>query len=149
MEYTYEDVLVQCELVKDLLKIQKNRRNIDKRNYLIALLYYGFNKKEKEVAEILNMKRETVTSAKFHPYQLLKYKDAIFIENVEDIMKALPYDFPENNSAKASKKSTAITLHLDKEMIKKMRRYMEFKEINRMDVAIRNIITKALKLWEE
>jgi hypothetical protein len=149
MDYTYEDVLVQCELVKDLLKEGKNRRSMDRRNYLIALMYYKFHKTEVTIGEILNMKRETVTSAKFHPYQLLKYKDAIFIENVEDIMKALPYDFPENNSAKASKKSTAITLHLDKEMIKKMRRYMEFKEINRMDVAIRNIITKALKLWEE
>lgn len=149
MDYTYEEVLRHCAEVLDILKLQKNRKNMDKRNYLIALLYYGFNKTEREIAEIFDMKRETVTSAKFHPYQLLQNKDIIFINNVKDIMKTLPYEFPDNNSLKAAKKTTAVTLHLEKDIVKKMRVYMDLKDINRIDIAIKNILIKALKLWEE
>jgi hypothetical protein len=149
MEYTYEDVLEQCEKVKDLLKEAKNRRSLDRRNYLIALLYYEFGKTEEVIGKILNMKRETVTSAKFHPYQLLENNDSLFINNVKDFIELFPYHFPNHHSAKSSKKQTVINLYLEKDVTKKLRHYMAFKDISRIDMAVKDLIIKGLRLWEE
>jgi hypothetical protein len=149
MEYTYEDVLVQCELVKDLLKEGKNRRSMDRRNYLIALMYYEFGKTEEYIAKLMGMKRGTVTSAKFHPYQLFEYNDPMFINNVKDLISMFPYEFPNHHSAKSSKKQTVISVYLEKEIAKKVRNYMAFKEITRIDLGVKDLVIKALKLWEE
>jgi hypothetical protein len=149
MDYTYEDVLVQCELVKDLLKEGKNRRSMDRRNYLIALMYYKFNKTEFAIGKVFDMKRETVTSAKFHPYQLLEYSDVSFIANVNDLMIAFPYEFPNHKAGQADKRYTAVITHFDKEARKKIKKYMEFKEISRIDIAVKELTLKALRLWEK
>lgn len=149
MEYTYEDVLVQCEIVKDLLKEGKNRRSLDRRNYLIALMYYEFGKTEESIAKTMEMKRETVTSAKFHPYQLLEYNDPAFTNNVKDLMVMFPYVFPNHYSAKSSKKQTVVNVYLEKDIAKKLRSYMAFKDISRIDSAIKDLVIKGLKLWEE
>lgn len=149
MEYTYEDVLVQCKLVKDLLIEGKNRRSMDRRNYLIALMYYKFHKTEVTIAKVFDMKRETVTSAKFHPYQLLDYSDISFIANVNDLMIQFPYEFPNHKAGQADKRYTAVITHFDPEARKRIRKYMEFKEISRIDVAVKELTLKALRLWEE
>jgi hypothetical protein len=149
MDYTYEDVLVQCELVKDLLKDGKNRRSMDRRNYLIALMYYKFHKTEFAIAKVFDMKRETVTSAKFHPYQLLEYNDVSFIANVNDIMIQFPYEFPNHKAGRADKRYTAVIVYFDKDIKKKLKSYMKFKSISRIDMAVKDLTIKALKLWEE
>lgn len=149
MEYTYEDLLEQCKLVKDLLKEGKNRRSLDRRNYIIALMYYKFNKTEFTIAKVLDMKRETVTSAKFHPYQLLDYSDISFIANVNDLMIQFPYEFPNHKAGQADKKFTAVVVHYEPEIRKKLRSYMDFKNISRIDMAVKELTIKALKLWEE
>ena len=149
MEYTYEDVLVQCELVKELLKEGKNRRSMDRRNYLIALMYYKFHKTEFVIAKVFDMKRETVTSAKFHPYQLLEYSDISFIANVNDLMIQFPYEFPNHKAGQADKRHTAVITHFTPEIRKKLKIYMEFKNISRMDMAVKDLVIKALRLWEE
>lgn len=149
MEYTYEDVLVECEKVLDLLKEAKNRRSLDRRNYLIALMYYEFGKTEETIAKIMKMKRGTVTSAKFHPYQLFENNDSLFLNNVKDLMVTLPYDFPNHGSAKTSKKKIVVNLFLEKDVVKKLRNYMSYKSIPKIDIAIKDLINKGLKLWEE
>ena len=149
MDYTYEDVLVQCELVKDLLKEGKNRRSMDRRNYLIALMYYKFHKTEVVIANVFDMKRETVTSAKFHPYQLLEYSDISFIANVNDLILEFPFEFPDHKALNADKRYTAVITHFDKDVRKKLKSYMEFKSISRIDMAVKDLVIKALKLWEE
>ena len=149
MEYTYEDLLKQCEIVKDLIKEGKNRRSLDRRNYIIALMYYKFNKTEFIIAKAFDMKRETVTSAKFHPYQLLDYGDISFIANVNDLILEFPFEFPDHKALNAEKRYTAVIVHFDQETKKKIRSYMDFKNISRIDMAVKELTTKALKLWEE
>jgi len=149
MEYTYEDLLKQCEIVKDLIKESKNRRSLDRRNYIIALMYYKFNKTEFTIAKAFDMKRETVTSAKFHPYQLLDYSDISFIANVNDLMIEFPYEFPNHKAMQADKRYTAVVVHYEPEIRKKLRSYMDFKNISRIDMAVKELTIKALKLWEE
>jgi hypothetical protein len=149
MDYTYEDVLSKCKEVLGEIAEGKNRRLLDRRNYLIALLHYGFHKTEHALAEALNMKRDTLTSAKLHPYQLMENNDWVFKENVSDLIELFPYKFPNHYLPKTITRNTIVRVYFDDPTIKKLRSYMDFKSIERVDVAVKDLVTKALKLWEE
>ena len=88
MEYTIDDILKECDnLVYEFQNSLKKRsiHLLDKRNYLIAILYYKFGYTEERIATIFSMSRTTVSVSKLHTYSLLKYGDNIFKTNVNDI----------------------------------------------------------------
>ena len=148
MEYTYQEVLAACEAVREKIIEKKNRQSMDMRNYLIALRYFKYLETEEAIAETFVIDRCTVSHAKNQPYTLLSINDISFAANVSELMIKFPYDFPKTRNS-GSRKLTSVVVYLDPDLIKKMSLYMMVKDINRRDVAAKELITKALKLWEE
>ena len=97
MEYTVNDILKECDaLAYEFQNSPKKRLRpmLDKRNYLISILYYKFGYTEEKISTIYNIKRITVSVSKKHAYSLLEYGDNVFKENVKDYLIKYPYDFP-------------------------------------------------------
>lgn len=148
MNYSLEDVLEECANIKEVIKEKKNRERMDKRNYLIALLYYKFRFTEKRIAGVIGMTRDAVTSAKIQPYQLISINDFSFSANVNDLMLKYPFDFPDIKTPKETNRKSGVNVKLHQNTLKKLKAYASIKQI-RLDVAASNLITKGLELWEK
>ena len=150
MEYTIDDILKECNtLVYEFQNSTKKRLRplLDKRNYLIAILYYKFGYTEERIATIFSMSRTTVSVSKLHTYSLLKYKDNIFKTNVNEYLINYPYDFP-SFSAKF-KKDIQIVMSFDTKTLKKIRAYRDIVNEKTTANAIKRLITNGLNLWEK
>ena len=148
MEYTIDDILKECNtLVYEFQNSTKKRLRplLDKRNYLIAILYFKFGYTEEKISTIYNIKRITVSVSKKHAYSLLEYGDNVFKENVKDYLIKYPYDFPSFSNK--YKKDKYITLSFDTKTLEKIRAYRDI--INEKSTAktITRLVTNSLKLW--
>ena len=88
--YTIEDIEYYVKESSDLYGYNGRKRYVlDRRNYLMHILSRGFKLKEKEIAEILNIKRSAVHHSKQHAYYWKD--DPEFKLNVEHIRKRFPF----------------------------------------------------------
>ena len=150
MDYTIDDILKECNaLVYEFQNSTKKRLRplLDKRNYLIAILYYKFGYTEERIATIFSMSRTTVSVSKLHTYSLLKYKDNIFKTNVNEYLINYPYDFP-SFSAKF-KKDIQIVMSFDTKTLKKIRAYRDVVNEKTTANAIKRLVNNGLQLWEK
>ena len=150
MEYTVDNILKECDtLVYDFQNSTKKRLRpmLDKRNYLIGMLYYKFGYTEEQIATIFNMSRTTVSVSKLHTYSLLKYGDNIFKTNVNEYLINYPYDFP-SFSAKF-KKDIQIVMSFDTKTLKKIRAYRDVVNEKTTANAIKRLVNNGLNLWEK
>lgn len=148
MEYTVNNILKECDaLVYEFQNSPKKRLRpmLDKRNYLIAILYYKFGYTEEKISTIYNIKRVSVSVSKKLPYTLLEYGDNVFKENAKDYLIKYPYDFPSFTNK--YKKDKYITLSFDIKTLEKIRAYRDI--INEKSTAktIKRLVTNSLKLW--
>ena len=148
MEYTVNDILKECDaLVYEFQNSPKKRLRpmLDKRNYLIAILYYKFGYTEEKISTIYNIKRVSVSVSKKLPYTLLEYGDNVFKENAKEYLIKYPYDFPSFTNK--YKKDKYITLSFDIKTLEKIRAYRDI--INEKSTAktIKRLVTNSLKLW--
>ena len=148
MGYTINDILKDCDtIVYEFQNSPKKRLRpmLDKRNYLIAILYYKFGYTEERIATIFNMSRTTVSVSKLHTYSLLDYGDSVFKENVNDYLINYPYAFPSFSNK--YKKDKYITISFDIKTLEKIRAYRDI--INEKSTAktIKRLVTNSLKLW--
>jgi hypothetical protein len=118
---------------------------LDKRNYLIAILYYKFGYTEEKISTIYNIKRVSVSVSKKLPYTLLEYGDNVFKENAKEYLIKYPYDFPSFSNK--YKKDKYITISFDIKTLEKIRAYRDI--INEKSTAktIKRLVTNSLKLW--
>ena len=150
MEYTVNDILKECDaLVYEFQNSPKKRLRpmLDKRNYLIAMLYYKFGYTEEKIATIFNMSRTTVSVSKLHTYSLLKYGDNVFKANVSDYLINYPYDFPSFSNK--FKKDVQIIISFDTKTMKKIKAYRDVVNENTTAKAIKRLVTNGLLLWEK
>jgi hypothetical protein len=150
MEYTIDNILKECDtVVYDFQNSTKKRLRpmLDKRNYLIGMLYYKFGYTEEQIATIFNMSRTTVSVSKLHTYSLLKYGDNIFKTNVSEYLINYPYDFP-SFSAKF-KKDIQIVMSFDTKTLKKIRAYRDVVNEKTTANAIKRLVNNGLQLWEK
>jgi len=150
MEYTIDDILKECDnVVYEFQNSTKKRLRpmLDKRNYLIGMLYYKFGYTEEQIATIFNMSRTTVSVSKLHTYSLLKYGDNIFKTNVNEYLINYPYDFP-SFSAKF-KKDIQIVMSFDTKTLKKIRAYRDVVNEKTTANAIKRLVNNGLNLWEK
>ena len=150
MEYTIDDILKECDnLVYEFQNSLKKRsiHLLDKRNYLIAILYYKFGYTEERIATIYNIKRISVSVSKKHPYTLLEYGDNVFKENAKEYLIKYPYDFPSFTNK--FKKDKYITISFDIKTLKKIRAYRDIVNEKNTANAIKRLITNGLNLWEK
>jgi len=150
MEYTIDDILKECDnVIYEFQNSTKKRLRpmLDKRNYLIGMLYYKFGYTEEQIATIFNMSRTTVSVSKLHTYSLLKYGDNIFKTNVNEYLINYPYDFP-SFSAKF-KKDIQIVMSFDTKTLKKIRAYRDVVNEKTTANAIKRLVNNGLQLWEK
>ena len=150
MEYTIDNILKECDtVVYEFQNSPKKRLRpmLDKRNYLIAMLYYKFGYTEEKIATIFSMSRTTVSVSKLHTYSLLKYGDNIFKTNVNEYLINYPYDFP-SFSAKF-KKDIQIVMSFDTKTLKKIRAYRDVVNEKTTANAIKRLVNNGLNLWEK
>ena len=150
MEYTIDNILKECDtVVYDFQNSTKKRLRpmLDKRNYLIGMLYYKFGYTEEQIATIFNMDRTTVSVSKLHTYSLLDYGDNIFKANVSDYLINYPYTFPSFSNK--FKKDIQIIISFDTQTIKKIRAYRDIVNEKTTANAIKRLITNGLQLWEK
>ena len=149
-DYTLEDILNECHLLaaqnKSAMK-KRGRTYLDKRNYLIGVLHYKFGKSSFYIADIFNMESSSVRSAKSHAYNLLKFGDITFSANACEFIQRFPYEFP--SSSNKIRRSSTVVVTLESSMYKKLKAYQELMGDAKIDVTIRNLLKKAIKLWEE
>jgi hypothetical protein len=148
MEYTVNDILKECDaLVYEFQNSPKKRLRpmLDKRNYLIAILYYKFGYTEEKISTIYNIKRVSVSVSKKLPYTLLEYGDNVFKENAKEYLIKYPYDFPSFSNK--YKKDKYITISFDIKTLEKIKAYRDI--INEKSTAktIKRLVTNSLKLW--
>jgi hypothetical protein len=150
MEYTIDDILKECNtLVYEFQNSTKKRLRplLDKRNYLIAILYYKFGYTEEKISTIFSIKRISVSVSKKHPYSLLEYGDNVFKENTKEYLIKYPYDFPSFSNK--FKKDKYITISFDIKTLKKIRAYRDIVNEKTTANAIKRLITNGLNLWEK
>ena len=150
MEYTIDDILKECNtLVYEFQNSTKKRLRplLDKRNYLIAILYYKFGYTEEKISTIFSIKRISVSVSKKHPYTLLEYGDNVFKENTKEYLIKYPYDFPSFSNK--FKKDKYITISFDIKTLKKIRAYRDIVNEKTTANAIKRLITNGLNLWEK
>ena len=150
MEYTIKDILKECDtVVYEFQNSTKKRLRplLDKRNYLIAILYYKFGYTEEKISTIFSIKRISVSVSKKHPYTLLEYGDNVFKENIKEYLIKYPYDFPSFSNK--FKKDKYITISFDIKTLKKIRAYRDIVNEKTTANAIKRLITNGLNLWEK
>lgn len=126
------------------VQLSRKREYLDKRNYILALLYYEFKYVEEELGIVFNIDRSTVNYAKDLPFKLMKNKDSQFIEYTEEISKKFPYIFPENYRTNVPERVYTIQVRLNKEERDNLKLYAAGKE-KRINNAARDIIKNYLK----
>ena len=150
MEYTIDDILKECDtLVYEFQNSPKKRLRplLDKRNYLIAMLYYKFGYTEERISTIFSMDRTTVSVSKLHTYSLLEYGDNVFKANVSNYLINYPYDFPSFSNK--FKKDVQIIISFDTKTMKKIKAYRDVVNENTTAKAIKRLVTNGLNLWEK
>ena len=150
------------DIIDELLKISSKPKTkaphiVDRRNYLIALLYYKFNLPEELIFSYTNLtSRSSMNHAKKKVYTLYTAGDKLFLKNVDELIKKYPCDFNEFKTvtSKYARKeriplqlSVSIVLH--KNVLKKLNNYMNVKGLSDIEEAAKKLIISVLKLWEE
>lgn len=149
-DYTLEDILKECRILATQNKSAMRKRErtyLDKRNYLIGLLHYKYGKSSAYIGDLLNIDSSTVRAAKSHAYNLLRFGDITFSANACEFIQRFPYEFP--SSANKIRRHSTVVVSLDGAMYKKLKAYQEIMGDAKIDVTIRNLLKKAIKLWEE
>lgn len=158
-EYTAKDVI---KTLKEVIPANRTRKRlyIDKRNYLICILYYKFSYTEKMIENIFSLTkniidRTTVNYAKQQPTYMVKCNDPQFLENISLLYKQFPFKIPETNFIKFVDKT--ITFTISSEQLCMIKDFAEKNNLNKsqaakklIEVALNTIDTSSKEiLWEK
>jgi len=145
------------DIIDELLKISSKPKTkaphiVDKRNYLIAILYYTFKATEEEIIIYTNLtSRSTINHAKRTAFELYKIKDKLFLKNVNELIQKYPCDF-DNFDVKTrdyNTTATTISITLSHHQLASFTRYLKSKKIDKPSDGAKQLIISVLKLWEE
>jgi hypothetical protein len=150
MEYTKDDVIQELRDFCTKHKT-KERHIVDRRNYLIALLYYKFSMVETEIVLHTNLtSRSTINHAKRSGYELYMTKDKGYLKNIKSLVIKYPCQFDDTNvKTKTYLLSTTISVSLSHHYFSMLNNYMQVKNIDKPDDAVKKLLKSTLKLWEE
>jgi hypothetical protein len=144
------------DIIDELLKISSKPKTkaphiVDKRNYLIAILYYTFKATEEEIIIYTNLtSRSTINHAKKTAFELYKIKDKLFLKNVDELIQKYPCDFNfDIKTRDYNTTATTISITLSHHQLASFTRYMQSKKIDKSEIAAKKLILSVLKLWEE
>lgn len=147
MAYSEEEVVSE---LKKLCQVKtRARAEVDKKCYLIALLYYKFFVTEEVIGSYSDMHHSTVNYSKKKVCDLFVTKNKGFMDNVNELYEKFPYDFTSPESTARIKTSQVISFKLVLNEYKRdqLASYMRHKNIDDEAEAMRSLMFKALSLW--
>ena len=149
-EYTAQDVI---NTLKELIPKYKTRKRlyIDKRNYLICILYYKFLYTEKMIVNVFSstkniIDRSTVCHGKKQPTNMIRFNDSQFLENISILYKQFPFKIPEYDFVRFVDKE--VTFTLTNEQLCKIHHFADINSLKK-DQAVTKLINMALNIIDE
>lgn len=138
--------------LRNCLTIQKTRERkyVDPRNYIIAVLFYKFNNTEEEIATHTTMQRSTISHAKKQPYDMLKSNDSQFLKHTEEVRSLFPCELPKPVKHATATKYTKVTqlfVFSDKELNGRLKNLGQVTNM-RIPSLCKHLILTALELVE-
>lgn len=112
----------------------RKRKMIDRRNYLMGLLYHEFDKTHIQIGKLFERDRATVIHALKH-ITTIQFHDS-FLKHTKKERLAFPYVFPEDKKARNVRIETKLT----KENWGKLKTFMSDNNITEIDDAISEIL---------
>lgn len=148
--YSAEEVI--CELKEMFPRYRTRKRSyVDRRNYLITILYYKFGYSEEMIAECFAntfhaIDRSTISHSKRQVLALTKSKDPIFETNTAMLYLKFPFDMANAREAHSTEK--AITTTFDLRTVARMVTYAHDHEKS-LEHTIIHLVKTALDFVEE
>jgi len=144
---TYSDKDIISYFKKNV-GVQKSRKReyLDKRNYVISVLYYEFKYTEEELGYIFMIDRSSVNHAKDLSYHLGKAKEEQYIENNKDLIENFPCVFPDNDRKIVPERCYTVIVNLTKSEKDKLRLYAAGRE-KHINSAARDLIVSRLNTF--
>lgn len=137
--FNLDEVKYYLEENSDLVGYKGRTRHIlDRRNYLMHILYKKFKLSEEEVSDILKTKRGVIHHSKYHAYLLKDDKD--FALHTEHIKKRFPYQARKPPKPTYQNSITRYTIKLDKQELAKLKIFKDKHECHTHEEAIRKMI---------
>jgi len=149
------------EIKKTFKKIPTDRyqKNVDRRYYLIGLLYYGYGMTEHAIAELLKIDRNRVHHNKIMG---LKFReDRSYITNTADLRIEHPFTIKHvilkknislNRTLSLHKifgKHNGYTINLEDELAANLEKYSRVCGTRNAASTIKAVLTKFFEEWEE
>ena len=147
MDYSEDEVVSE---LKKLSQVKTRvRAEVDKKCYLIALLYYKFLVKEELIGSYCNMNHSTINYSKKKVCDLFITKNKAFMDNVSVLYEKFPYDFTAPESVTRIRVSNIIKFNVILNDYKKeqLAAFMKYKNIESEAEAMKELMFKALSLW--
>ena len=140
------------DVIADLkaLNIKSRKRDlVDKRSYLIGLLYYRFKLTEHNIAALTGVNRNTVQHNKNHAINWLSNLE--YAENVKELVEKYPYTFPKRDERKKKYNFLNTQVRFSGSQHVLLRKTQGELKHTDVTVTIRYLIRKALKdkIWEK
>ena len=143
IEYQVEEVI---EKLKTIDYKTRKRVTVDKRTYLIGLMYYKFSYAEHAIADLTGLKRCNIQYGKNMPIQFINDPD--YIENTKELPELFPFDFTKGYITNI-KRNTTVKVVFDNKTMKKLEKCKQL--LGHVDIrsTIKHFINKSLSIWEE
>tara|TARA_R110002167_G_scaffold68715_1_gene194003 strand:- start:1180 stop:1656 length:477 start_codon:yes stop_codon:yes gene_type:complete len=144
-KYNLDEVLKK---LKEITPQKKTRRRewLDKRNYIVGILYFKFCLTEREISELLDIERSAISNAKRHAYVLLEAKDELFMDHTLELSRMFPYKFTYQRTLK--NKKITIPISVSQITLKKLKKYKTFKSHSSMSKTIEELVDFSLFVYE-
>lgn len=140
------------DVIADLkaLNIKSRKRDlVDKRSYLIGLLYYRFKLTEQNIAALTGVNRNTVQHNKNHAINFMNNSE--YVENIKELREKYFYVFPKKDERKKEYNFLTTQVRFSEHQRVLLRKTQEKLKHTDVTVTIRYLIRKALKdkIWEK
>jgi hypothetical protein len=149
-EYTDQDII---EEIKNIFPQYKTRKRVyvDRRNYLICILYYKFRYSEDMIADCFKntkfkIDRSTVNHGKRQPIKLAQINDISFFINIALLYTKFPFDIPETEKIEFPNKEK--TVYFDLKTLNRLRVYSKDKDIT-INNAVKELINIGLDITDK
>ena len=148
MSYTKKEVIAKLQ---EITKVKTRVRNvIDRKGYLIAILYYKFSLTESVIGSYCDMKHSSINICKKKICDLYIIKDRIFLENIKDLYEQFPYELkavePTHRKIQP-RNSVSLNVLFSHHKKQQLANYMSFKGITSESKALKQILFNGLSAW--
>jgi hypothetical protein len=135
IQYTDTEII---EYFKEKYTIRRSqlRDYLDKRNYVIGILYHKFNYSENEISKIFNIDRSTVCQSKNKAHDCIYLlKDDNFMRSTRDLRNSFPFNFMKKASLWKSDFDNIVITDFDPDYYYELNRLAKEYKVTESDIA--------------